>query len=209
MYVPPLFEEKRPERLRALIAEAPFATLVTMTDAGLIATHTPLLYDPDAGARGMLLGHIARPNPQGSTSLPDVEALAIFQGPHFYVTPSWYATKRATGKVVPTWNYLAVHVYGRLTFFSDPDRLLAAVTQLTRHIEGARAVPWTVDDAPADFIAGMLRGIVGFELAITRIEGKAKMSQNRPPEDRAGVIAGLTEEGQPEHAALVRDYARR
>lgn len=207
MYLPPAFEEGRADRLRALMQDAPFATLVTMTDAGLIASHVPLLLDASAGEHGTLIGHLARPNPQASDSRPEIEALAIFQGPQFYVTPSWYATKRATGKVVPTWNYMAVHAYGTLRFFSDPDRLLDIVTRLTERHEGERQKPWAVSDAPADYIAGMLRGIIGFELAISRIDGKAKMSQNRPAEDRAGVVAGLTEDGRPDDAALVRAYS--
>jgi transcriptional regulator len=208
VYVPPIFEERRPERLEEIIRSAPLATLVTLTDAGLIASHVPLLLDPLKGPHGTLIGHLARPNPQATSSRPEVEALAIFQGPEAYITPSWYATKRETGKVVPTWNYVAVHAYGTLRFFNEPERLLEIVTRLTERHEGSRPVPWAVSDAPADFIAAMLRGIVGFELAITRIEGKAKMSQNRPAADRAGVIAGLSEEGREDVAGLVAGAAR-
>lgn len=204
MYLPPAFEETRPERLHALIDQAPFATLVTMTGAGLIASHVPLMLDPAAGEHGTLIGHLARPNPQARESCADIEALAIFHGPHFYVTPNWYQTKRETGKVVPTWNYVVVHAYGRLRFFNEPERLLEIVTRLTERHEGAREKPWAVSDAPADYVGGMLRGIVGFELAISRIEGKAKMSQNRPAKDRAGVAQGLAAEGRDDLAALVR-----
>ena len=147
------------------------------------------------------IGHLARPNPQARGAIG--EALAIFQGPEAYITPSWYATKRATGKVVPTWNYVAIHAYGTVEFFDDRERLRDVVTRLTERQETPRAEPWAVTDAPADFIEGMLNGIVGFALPIARLEGKWKMSQNRPAEDRAGVIAGLEAEGQEEVAGLV------
>jgi transcriptional regulator len=189
--------------LQAAIRDAGLATLVTLTGQGLVASHVPLLLDPEPAPYGTLLGHLARPNPQATDSRTDPEALAIFHGPEAYITPSWYATKRETGKVVPTWNYVAVHAYGPLRFFDDPRRLLEIVTRLTERHETPRAQPWAVADAPAEFIAGMLRGIVGFELPITRLEGKRKMSQNRPPADRAGVIAGLSAEGRDDVAALV------
>jgi transcriptional regulator len=132
-----------------------------------------------------------------------VQALAIFQGPDAYITPSWYETKRQTGKVVPTWNYVAVHAYGTIGFFDAPDRLRDVVTRLTVRHEAERAEPWAVSDAPADFVEGMLKGIVGFELPIARLEGKWKMSQNRPAQDRAGVAAGLQAEGQDDVAELI------
>jgi transcriptional regulator len=134
-----------------------------------------------------------------------MEALAIFAGPHAYITPSWYETKRQTGKVVPTWNYVAIHAYGRLRFIDDPERARANVTGLTKRHEANRAKPWAVTDAPPDFIAAMLKAIVAFELTITRLEGKWKMSQNRPAEDRAGVVAGLTADGSTEVAAIVAE----
>ncbi len=203
MYTPPAFREDRIEALHEAIRGAGLATLVTLTDQGLVASHVPLLLDPAPAPFGTLIGHLARPNPQAAGSPPAVEALAIFQGPDAYITPNWYPTKREGGKVVPTWNYVAIHAYGPLRFFDEPARLLHIVTRLTDRHEQARAAPWTVADAPADFIAGMLRGIIGFELPVARLEGKWKMSQNRPPADRAGVIAGLTEEGRAEVAALV------
>jgi len=174
-----------------------------MTPDGLIASHVPLLLDPDPAPYGTLIGHLARPNPQARGAIG--EALAIFQGLDAYITPSWYATKRETGKVVPTWNYVAIHAAGPITFFDDPDRLLDVVTRLTEKQESGRAAPWAVSDAPADFVQGMLKGIVGFAIPLARLEGKWKMSQNRPAEDRAGVIAGLTAEGREEVAALVPD----
>lgn len=203
MYMPPAFREERIEVLHAAIREAGLATLVTLTDEGLIASHVPLLLDPAPAPYGTLIGHLASPNPQAKHSVADVQALAIFQGPDVYVTPNWYATKRETGKVVPTWNYVAIHAYGSIRFFDEPARLLEIVTRLTERHENPRAQPWAVADAPADFVGGMLRGIIGFEIPIARLQGKWKMSQNRPQADRAGVIAGLTEEGREDIAVLV------
>ena len=203
MYVPPLFKEDRIDVLHAATLGSGLATLVTLTADGLIASHVPMLLDPEPAPYGTLLGHVARPNPQARGVVPGVQALAIFQGPDAYVTPSWYATKRANGKVVPTWNYVAIHAYGPVEFFDAPDRLRAIVTRLTERQEAVRAEPWAVRDAPPDFIDGMLRGIVGFALPIGRIEGKWKMSQNRPAEDRAGVAAGLEVDGLVDVAALI------
>ena len=203
MYVPPLFKEDRIAVLHDAIRASGLATLVTMTPDGLIASHVPLWLDPDPAPYGTLIGHLARPNPQARGAIG--EALAIFQGLDAYITPSWYATKRETGKVVPTWNYVAIHAAGPITFFDDPDHLLDVVTRLTEKQESRRAAPWAVSDAHADFLQGMLKGIVGFAIPLTRLEGKWKMSQNRPAEDRAGVIAGLTADGREEVAALVPD----
>lgn len=202
MYIPPAFAETRLPVLHDAIRGAGLANLVTTGNGGLFATPLPFLLDPDAGPHGALLGHMARANPQWRTFDPAVEALAIFSGPDGYITPSWYETKRQTGKVVPTWNYVTVHAYGTLEVFEDAGDLLDAVTRLTERHENARAAPWAVDDAPADFIRAQLKGIVGLRLAITRIEGKWKMSQNRPAADREGVAAGLQDE-KPEAAALI------
>ena len=203
MYIPPLHQEDRVDILHDAIRRTGLATLVTLTGDGLIASHVPMLLDPDRAPYGTLLGHLARPNPQARGATPGVQALAIFQGPDAYITPSWYATKRETGKVVPTWNYVTIHAYGPVEFFHDTERLRAIVTRLTDRQEQARAEPWAVTDAPADFIDGMLKGIVGFAVPITRLEGKWKMSQNRPAADRAGVIDGLENAGQEEVAALI------
>ena len=203
MYVPPLFKEDRIDVLHASILGSGLATLVTLTTDGLIASHVPMLLDSDPAPYGTLLGHVARPNPQARGAVPGVQALAIFQGPDAYITPSWYATKRENGKVVPTWNYVTIHAYGPVEFFDDTERLRAIVTRLTEREERTRAEPWAVTDAPADFIDGMLRGIVGFALPIARLEGKWKMSQNRPAQDRAGVITGLEADGMEDVADLV------
>ncbi|MGN6116832.1 MAG: FMN-binding negative transcriptional regulator, partial [Nitrobacter sp.] len=146
---------------------------------------------------GVLYGHMAKANPQWRLE-PLGDALAIFAGPEAYVTPSWYATKQETGKVVPTWNYIAVHAYGPVEFFHEPERLLEAVTRLTNRQEKPRAEPWAVSDAPADFIAAQLRGIVGVRIPVARFEGKRKMSQNRPEADRIRVAAGLAASDKPQ-----------
>jgi transcriptional regulator len=190
MYTPPAFRDDNEESLRATIRAARLANFVTATAEGPLATPLPLHLDETEGEHGVIYGHLAKANPQCRVP-PLGDGLAIFMGPDAYVTPSWYASKQETGKVVPTWNYIAVHVYGPVEFFDDPDRLLEAVRRLTDLHEGARASPWAVSDAPPDFVLAQLRGIVGLRMPITRLEGKRKMSQNRNAADRAGVAAGL------------------
>jgi transcriptional regulator len=197
MYVPPAFKDNDLESIRATIRAARLANLVTATADGPIATPLPLFLDETEGEHGVLYGHMAKGNPQWR-SAPIGEALTIFMGPDAYVTPSWYVTKQETGKVVPTWNYIAVHAYGPVEFFQEPERLLDAVTRLTNIHETPRSEPWAVNDAPADFIASQLRGIVGVRIPVTRFEGKRKMSQNRPEGDRIGVAAGLGASEKPQ-----------
>ncbi len=192
MYTPPAFREDDPSILRQIIREARLSTLVTATHEGLQATPLPLFLDETEGEHGVLYGHLAKANPQWKTA-PAGEALAIFMGPDAYITPSWYASKREHGKVVPTWNYAAVHAHGPVEFFEDEARLLQVVTRLTNLHEAPREQPWAVSDAPEPFIKSQLKGIVGMRLTITRIKGKRKMSQNRPDPDRQGVAAGLAE----------------
>ena len=190
MYVPPAFREEDLAALHGVIREARLANLVTATAEGLVATPLPLFLVPEEGPYGTLYGHLARANPQWK--LPAAgDAMALFAGPDAYVSPSWYPSKQEHGKVVPTWNYVAVHAYGPAEFFEDTGRLLDAVTRLTDRHERSRPEPWAVTDAPEAFVSSQLRGIVGLRLPITRIEGKRKMSQNRSAEDRAGVAAGL------------------
>ena len=203
MYVPAHFDEVRPDVLQGLMQAAGLATLVSMTADGLLASHAPLMLEPDPAPHGTLIGHLARANPHAAAALQGVETLVIFQGADGYISPSYYPTKQAHGKVVPTWNYAAVHAYGTLQMFDDPARLLDVVTRLTKDHETSRAQPWAVSDAPEDFIDGMLRGIVGISLRITRLEGKVKMSQNRPAADQAGVVAGLRRDGADKLAAAV------
>jgi transcriptional regulator len=202
MYVPPAFREDHLPSIHQIIRDARLATLVTATSDGLMGTPVPMLIDTNEGDKGTLYAHLARANPQWKAT-PAGEGMAIFMGPDAYITPSWYATKQETGKVVPTWNYLAVHAYGPVEFFEDADRLLDVVTRLTSLHEQPRAAPWAVSDAPADFIKAQLRGIVGVRMPITRLDGKRKMSQNRSAEDRAGVIEGLSSSGETVVAGLV------
>lgn len=203
MYVPPHFAEDRLSVLFDAVRRAGLATLVTLGADGLEATPLPLLLDEAEGERGTLYGHLARANPQWRRFDAGMEALALFQGPDAYVTPSWYPSKAETGRAVPTWNYVAVHARGPLEVFDDADRLRSLVARLSDRHEAGRAEPWAVGDAPADFIAAQLKGIVGLRIPIARIEGKWKASQNRNATDRAGVAAGLAAEGHGGMAALV------
>lgn len=201
MYVPAHFAENRLDVLHATIARTGLATLVSLGADGLIATHLPMLLDAHDGEFGTLYGHVARGNPHARAAGGEVDSLAMFLGPNAYISPTWYATKRETGKAVPTWNYLTVHAYGRLETFDDPDQLRAHVERLTRHHEADRDPAWHVADAPTEFVAGQLRGIVGLRLVLTRLEGKWKLGQNRPDADRTGAIAGLDASDDPaDHA---------
>lgn len=191
MYIPPAFRETDLPFIHATMRAAGLANLVTATADGLACTPLPLFLDADEGEMGTLYGHVAKANPQWKAP-PLGEALAIFMGPDAYVTPSWYEGKSRDGKVVPTWNYVAVHAYGPVEYFEDADRLLAVVTRLTDRHEASRPQPWAVGDAPPTFIQAQLRGIVGVRLPIARIDAKRKMSQNRNAEDRANVKEGLS-----------------
>jgi transcriptional regulator len=194
MYVPPHFAEDRIPVVHEAIRAAGLATLVTHSSAGIEASHVPMLLEAAPAPLGTLIGHVSRANQQWRHG-GDGDSLAIFLGPDAYVSPSLYPTKAATGKVVPTWNYVAIHVYGRVEFFDDEARKRDLVRRLTERHEGRRAKPWAMSDAPEDYLRSQLKGIVGFALTIARLEGKWKMSQNRPAEDRAGTIAGLAGEG--------------
>lgn len=195
MYTPPAFLDDDRESLRALMRSARLANFVTATAEGPLATPLPLFLDAGEGEYGVIYGHLAKANPQWRVA-PVGHGLAIFMGPDAYVTPAWYATKQETGKVVPTWNYVAVHASGPVEFFEDTGRLLDVVKRLTDLHEGERASPWAVSDAPPDFVEAQLRGIVGLRMPIKRLEGKRKMSQNRNAADRAGVAAGLAASGR-------------
>lgn len=192
MYTPPAFREDDPGVLHQIMREARLSTLVTATEQGLMATPLPLILDENEGEHGTLYAHLARANLQWNTPITG-EALVIFSGPDAYITPSWYATKQEHGKVVPTWNYAAVHAYGPIEFFEDEQRLHDAVTRLTNFYEQPREKPWAVIDAPDNYIRSQLKGIVGLRLPIARIEGKRKMSQNQPEANRDGVAAGLAQ----------------
>ena len=207
MYLPAHFAETRLDVLHDAIRRTGLATLVTVGADGIVANHVPLILDPTVGPNGTLYGHLARGNPQWRDVAEATGALAIFLGPNAYVSPAWYPTKQATGQVVPTWNFLAVHAYGPLNVYEDHERLRAHVARLTAHHEAGRPEPWAVDDAPEPYVQGMLKGIVGIEIPIRRLEGKWKLSQNRPAEDRAGALAGLAASADPQAqqvAALMR-----
>jgi transcriptional regulator len=195
MYTPKAFEVTDLALLHAAIRQSELATLVTMTSNGLVATHLPLLLDETKGEYGTLTGHVSRANLQWRETEVKTEALVIFLGPDAYVSPNWYPAKQETGRVVPTWNYAAIHAYGHLTFFEDPEWLRNMVTELTKRHEAAFPAPWQVTDAPAVYIESQLKAIVGFEFRILRLEGKQKFNQNRSVEDRLGVIQGLRELG--------------
>jgi transcriptional regulator len=203
MYIPPHFKEDRIGVLQDAIRSAGPATLISMTPDGLFASHAPLLLDPEPAPYGTLIGHLAKANPHVRLADEAMQTLVIFHGPNGYITPSYYVAKQEHGKVVPTWNYVAIHAYGRLEAFDDPALLLDVVTRLTDRHESPRAAPWAVSDAPSDFVQGMLRGIVGIRLPIARLEGKIKMSQNRPAADQSGVIDGLRLDGAADVAEAV------
>ncbi|WGK90534.1 FMN-binding negative transcriptional regulator [Pseudomonas migulae] len=191
MYNPSGFAIKDLHELQQQILDTRLAVVITHDEQGLQASHLPLLFSPEQGPNGTLYGHFARANPQWKALQNGAEALVIFAGADAYVSPGFYPSKAEHGKVVPTWNYVAVHAYGIAEVFTDADRLLNLVSALTDRHEAGRAQPWTVAEAPADYIDGMLKAIVGFALPIQRLEGKRKLSQNRSTADIAGVREGL------------------
>jgi transcriptional regulator len=193
MYLPAQFAEDRSEAMHALMRKHPFATLVTQGADGLTADHLPLQLDATGGP-GVLRGHVARANPLWRQSAGS-DVLAIFHGPQAYVTPSWYETKREHGKAVPTWNYVVVHARGRLRAIDDAAWLRRQLDSLVAEHEAGFAEPWRIDDAPPDYIDKMLAAIVGIEIVLSDIQGKWKISQNQPPANRAGVVAGLRRRG--------------
>ncbi len=206
MYVPAHFAADEATVLELLRRDAA-ADLITMTPRGLVATFLPFVFAPDAGEHGALLGHVARNNDQWREPVTG-EVLVIVHGPDAYISPSWYASTYEHGRVVPTWNYLTAHVYGTLSVHDDPEWLDGLVRRLTSEHEASESRPWSVDDAPPAFIDAQLRAIVGVEVTITRIEAKAKLSQNRPPADVDGVIAALQARGDQRSAVAVRDARR-
>jgi transcriptional regulator len=191
MYQPPHFREDSLEVQHALVRAHPLGLLVTLGGSGLVANPIPFVLDASASPLGTLKAHLSRANTQWQDFDASQETLVVFQGPETYITPSWYAAKREHGKVVPTWNYAIVQAYGRMRIVDDPAWLLQQITAMTDVHEAAQPRPWSVGDAPAPFVAAQLKGIVGVEIEITRIEGKWKVSQNRSEADRQGVAAGL------------------
>lgn len=208
MYQPPLFKEDRLDVLHGLIRAHPFGLIISVgPDGEPMANAIPLLLDAAEGEKGVLRGHLARANPQWKLLAETGKALVVFQGPYSYVTPSWYESKKEHGKVVPTWNYVIVQVRGAVRIHEDAGWLRDHVGALSDAHEQGRAEPWAVSDAPDSFIAGQLKGIVGFEIEIAAIEGKWKVSQNRPVPDRAGVATGLAaDQGNAAMVKLVKEY---
>jgi transcriptional regulator len=206
MYLPSHFAAPDPAEVAGFVDQAAAADLVTFDGSKPVASLIPIIWDRDAGeeagGQGRLLGHLALANPQWQAVEPGTVALAIVHGPQAYISPSWYPSTARHGRVVPTWNYVAVHFTGPLTVHRDPKWLRAIVTRLTSIHEGGRDHPWAVADAPPAYIDGQLRGIVGVELTVTTVEAKHKLSQNRGIEDREGALAGLRAEPGPQAAAV-------
>lgn len=191
MYLPAHFEENRIEVMRKLMRARPLATLVAQCESGLVANHIPVQTLDEPAPLGCIRGHVARANPLWQDYRRETQALAIFQGPQAYISPSLYPSKQKSGEVVPTWNYAVVHASGTVKFIEDPLWLRSFVAGLTAAHEEQRATPWAIDDAPPAYIDKMLRLIVGFELSISSLEGKWKVSQNRTQADREGVRRSL------------------
>ena len=197
MYIPKHFDEPKIEVMHELIRANPLATLVTLTVNGLTANHIPLLLSENQTAFGTLQGHVARANPIWRESLSEVESIAIFHGSTAYISPSFYATKEENGKVVPTWNYAVVHASGNLRIIDDAGWLRSQIERLTAKQEADFPKPWKLTDAPDDYIEKLLSAVVGIEIVITKLEGKWKVSQNQPEQNKESVIAGLKKRGMP------------
>jgi transcriptional regulator len=212
MYLPSHFEETRPEVLHELVRSHPLGLLVTLGPAGLQANPVPFILDATPDGAAVLRAHVARANPVWREARTDVESLVVFQGPQAYISPSMYLTKAATGKVVPTWNYVMVQARGTLRVLDDAPWLHALVTRLTDRHEAARAVPWAVSDAPVDYVDTMLRAIVGIEITLSALTGKWKVTQNRNTADRDGVVYGLRaqaeQNGDAQAAAMAELVAK-
>ena len=202
MYEPPLHRQDDLAAQHELIRRHPLGLLVTHGSQGLLANAMPFLIDPAAGKFGKLSAHMARANGQWRDLAEAGDALVVFQGSEHYISPSWYATKRETGKVVPTWNYVMVQARGTARVIEDAEWLRAQIAALTQTQETPRPAPWAVSDAPEDFVTAQVRQIVGLEIEITDIRGKWKASQNRNVADRTGVVAGLEGDGDPQALAM-------
>ena len=209
MYNPRWFKEDRVDVLQDEVNRVSFGTIITTNESRIMASHVPMLIDSSRSERGVLFGHIARGNMQWRESSPGVEGLAVFLGPDAYISPRWYKTKEETGKVAPTWNYVAIHVRGPVTFFEDTARIREIVTKLTEHHEAYSEKPWKVTDAPPDYIDRELRQIVGFDMEIVEIEGKWKMSQNLPETDRKNAIVKLLERDRHRDKEVSSEIKRR
>jgi len=202
MYIPPQFKQPSVAAMHELMRNRPLATLVTVAADGVNANHIPLYLTELPLPYGVLRGHVARSNPVWRDFDATQDVLAIFHGPDAYISPTWYATKQETGKVVPTWNYTAVHAYGALRIVEDAIWIRAQLEALTDQNEAGFSEPWAVADAPGDFTDKLLESIVGIEIAITRLDGKWKVSQNQSLQNRVGVVQGLKASGEREAAAM-------
>ena len=199
VYLPPAFTESRPAILVSHIEKHNFGMLVSHGAAGLVASHIPFLVECHAD-KVHLLGHLARPNPQVEDLTRGGEVLTIFSGPHAYISPSWYAE----GPAVPTWNYVDVHAYGTVSLIEEADWLSRLLLRLSDRHEATNPAPWRMQDLPEPYLQGMIKGIIGFEIAVTRLEGKYKLSQNRPAIDRPRIIAGLERREDADAGAVAR-----
>lgn len=206
MYLPRHFEETRSEVLQAFMREHPLATIVVSDAAGLSADHVPLHLRPGQGPHGTLIGHVARANPlwrkAAAAANGGLDTLVLFQGTQHYISPGWYASKAKDGRVVPTWNYAVVHVQGRLKAIDDAGWLRGVLEELTGVHEAGRTPPWQMDDAPEDYVAKMMRAVVGIEVEIHGLVGKFKLSQNKSVEDQDSMIHGLLADGSPEATGM-------
>ncbi len=202
MYIPTHFEQPNIEAVHELMRSRPLATLVTLSSTGINANHIPLQFSEQPMPFGTLQGHVARANPIWNDLNSDIEVLAIFHGSDAYISPSWYATKQETGKVVPTWNYTVVHAYGSLRIIDDAAWVRNQLEALTNHNEAVFPEPWAVSDAPHDFTEKLIEAIVGIEILITRLDGKWKVSQNQPDKNQVSVIQGLSASGQNDELTM-------
>ncbi|MFM9039333.1 MAG: FMN-binding negative transcriptional regulator [Betaproteobacteria bacterium] len=195
MYIPAHFAMERPSQMRAIIEQHPLGALVTLGGDGLDANHIPFELDPTQGSFGVLTAHVARANPVWQQCKEGAEVLVIFRGNESYISPNWYPSKHETHRQVPTWNYQVVHVHGRLSVMDEERFVRGVVARLTRTHESGEPKPWKMGDSAPEYIDGMLKAIVGIEIAITRMEGKAKLSQNREPRDRLNAADTLMARG--------------
>ena len=208
MYIPQHFKEPRTDLLQAMMQKHPLATIVICDESGLSADHIPLTFRPDGSPHGMLLGHVARANPLWKKAASGIDCLAVFQGVQGYISPNGYATKAATGKVVPTWNYEVVHATGRLQAVDDAEWLRGFLGELTAEHEQSQPTAWRIDDAPPDYIDRMLQAVVGIQIEITGLVGKLKLSQNQPAENKQSLLQALQAAGNAQSADMAAAVRR-
>ena len=208
MYNPAHYALTDPEALQRILRQYPLGMLVTHGPEGLDANHLPFQYDPTRGEHGTLTAHVARANPVWQQCAGGAYVLVVFRGAEGYISPSWYPSKHEAHRQVPTWNYEVVHAHGRLTVRDDEKFVRGVVARLTRTHEATEPQPWKMGDAPPDYLDAMLQAIVGIEIAVTRLEGKAKLSQNKEPRDRQGAVEALQSRGREPLAQAMTDRLR-